>query len=165
MVILRRTNQWIDQEIIAEELGARITPKVKDSFTVKLRTIKNEKITGLWLREFKEQKIKAFFKKHKLNLKSEVFYINQIKDVKSFIEENLKKNNDIMANYWLKPFYKDRDNGHFCLISSINGPKVTFCDPGIGSKASWEADIKTLEKSMGKQFDGHLRGFAVFTSS
>ena len=165
MVILRRNLGWIDQEKIAEELDARIMPAVKNSFATKLKTTKNESSVGLWLRELKGKKILIFFKKYKLPLKTKVFYVNKVKNAKSFIEENLIKNNDIMVNYWLKPFYKDRDNGHFSLISAINNSKVTLCDPSRDSKAFWEADIDILVESMSKQFDGSERGFVIFSKT
>ncbi len=37
MIILRRNLGWIHQEKIAEELGARILPAVKDTFVRKLK--------------------------------------------------------------------------------------------------------------------------------
>ncbi len=143
--------------------SGRILPAVKDTFVRKLKITKNEKEAGLWLRELGDKKIKNFFRKYKLPLKTQVFYINEVKNVKGFIEKNLAKNNDIMVNYWLKPFYKDKDNGHFSLISAINGSKITLCDPAITHKAFWEADIDKLATSMGKKFDGNFRGFVVFT--
>lgn len=163
MVILRRNLGWVDQEKIAEELEARITSVVKKAFDVKLKITKTEDNLGLWLHEFKGKKIIDFFRKHKLPLKAEVFYISKIKNVKSFIEDNLTKDNDVMVNYWLKPFYKESDNGHFSLISAINSSRVTLCDPGRNRKAFWEADIEVLIESMGKHFDGKERGFVIFS--
>ena len=144
--------------------SGRILPAVKDTFVRKLKITKNEKEAGLWLRELGDKKIKKFFRKYKLPLKTQVFYINEVKNVKGFIENNLAKNNDIIVNYWLKPFYKERDNGHFSLVSAINGSRITLCDPSINRKPFWEAEIDKLIKSMGEQFDKHLRGFAVFTT-
>lgn len=167
MVILRRDLGWIDQEEIAKELGARIGRKQVSSFNTKLKIAKDEDETdrGLQLKEFKEKKVHDFFAKHKLSLKAEVFFISQVKNPKSFIQESIKAGNDLMVNFHHKPFHKEKNWGHFVLVSEISGDKVTLCDPGTTSKIFWQAPLEKLVRSMEKKYDPLERGFVVFSSS
>lgn len=161
-MILLRKEIWIDQEIIAEEIGARIMPKEYKLFSVKLKFPKNPKDAGINLIEFDKKRVKDFFKKHKLAITSEVFYISKIKDVKKFIKENLDKNYDIMANIHMVYFDKSKQWGHFVLIESINVNTVTFCDPDPQNKSYSTTNIPDLIKSMDKKIDGKERGFVIF---
>lgn len=132
------------------------------SFITKLKIAKNEKDAGLYLREFRNKKVKEFFTKHKLNVKP--FYVSKIKDVRTFIEVNLTKGNDIIVNFWAKPFYKASDWGHYSLAAAINKNKITLCDPYPSHKTFWKVPIDELIRAMGKQFDGNERGFIVCSS-
>ncbi len=167
MVILRRDLGWIDQEEIAKDLGARIGRKQVGSFNTKLKIAKDADETdrGLQLKEFKQKKIRAFFAKYKLPLKAEVFFVSSVKDTKNFIQKNIKAGNDMMVNFHHKPFHKEKDWGHFVLISGITGDKVTLCDPGTTNKSFWEAPVAKLVTSMEKKHDHLERGFVVFSPS
>lgn len=163
MVILRRGLPWIDQETIAKGIGARILAKRKGAFVAKLEVTKVKNKLGIRMTEFKQKKVSSFFKKNKLPLKTNVFYVSEIGDMKAFIKDNLRKGNDVMANFHNVEFDKESDYGHFALISAMKGDKVTLCDPEKYHKSFWEADIGRLVKAMGKKYDSLERGFVVFS--
>lgn len=162
MILLRR-GIWIDQEIIAKEIGARILLKEKEFFSLKLKISKDSKDAGVNLVEFDKKRMKDFFKKHKLKINPEVIHISKIKDVKKLIKENLDKGYDLMANFHMRYFDKSKNWGHFNLIEEIQGNKVTFCDPWPKNKSYWTTKVTNLAASMDKKFDGKERGFVVFS--
>ena len=162
MVLLRK-GMWMDQEEIAEKVNARIFADQKDFFSKKLRITKDDIEVGIRLREFGEERIRNFFKNLKPSLKTEIFQVSEIKEVKDFIKENLNKNNDIIANIHMRYFDKKRKFGHFVLVSEIKGDRVTLCDPSPNSQNLWITTIDKLVKSMSKKIDGLERGFAIIS--
>jgi len=162
MILLRR-HIWIDQEIIAKEIGARIMPSEKEYFTLRFTVSKNPKNAGINLVDFNKKQVRDFFKKHQLKIKIEVIHISKIKDVKKFIKENLDKRNDLMVNFHMGYFDKSKDWGHFNLIDGIKGDKITFCDPWPRNKSYWTTTISDLVAAMDKKTDGRERGFIVFS--
>lgn len=160
MILLRR-GVWIDQEQIAKETGARVLSKYAVQYVTKLPTTKDEHNVGLWLKEFRGNKVQAFLRKRKLQV--EVFYKSAVANVRDLIEENVAKGNDVVVNFWAKSFYKNSNWGHYSLASAIERNRVTLCDPYPSHKSFWEVSVDELIKSMGKQFDGNERGFVVFS--
>lgn len=160
MIFLRR-GVWIDQEVIAKEIEATILPKEVDFFSIKLGTSKNSSDAGLNLVDFDKSGVKKFFKKYELF--PQVVYISEIKNVKHFINENMGKGNDLMANFHMGYFDKSKNWGHCNLIDEIQGDSITFCDPWPQSKSYWSVTISDLAASMDKKIDGKERGFVVFS--
>lgn len=164
MILLRRNLGWIDQEDIAKEVGARIFPSAKKSFTARLKTTKSKKHVGLDMEDFVGKQMLSFFKKHKLPLKAQISWVSEIKDARKFIEENLSEKNDVMACFHGSYFDKKWLYGHYALIAALDGDKVTLCDPEKTHKSFWTTTVNKLIKAMSKQFDGYERGFVVFSN-
>lgn len=160
MILLRR-GVWMDQEEIAKEVDTKVSKKDLDKYKIKLKTTADKNKLGVSLKDFKNKEIKQFFKKN--NLEANVFSISEIKNIKEFIEDNLKKGNDVIANFWMKHFDKKKNWGHFSLISYLNGNTVTIIDPEPTNKSEWKTQITELTKAMSKQFDGRERGFIVIS--
>lgn len=162
MVLLRK-GIWMDQEDIARKVNARIFADAKNSFSTKLKITKDDTEVGIYLREFREGRIKSLLKNLRPSLKTEVFLVSEIKDIKAFIKKNLNKNNDIIANIHMSYFDKKSRFGHFVLVSEIEENEVTLCDPSPKSQSFWMTTVNKLVISMGEEFDGLERGFVVIS--
>lgn len=160
MILLRR-GMWIDQEQIAKSVDTKIPKKDLDKYKIKLKTTENKDKFGISFKDFKGKRIKNFLAKQ--NLKTRIFYISEIKDVKLFVEDNLIKGSDIIANFYMRHFDKSKDWGHFSLIASVKNNNLTIVDPEPSNKSEWQTGINKLSQAMGEQFDGRERGFIVIS--
>jgi len=160
MILLRR-GIWMDQEEIAKEVDTKISKRDINKYKVKLKTTKDKNKFGISLGDFKSKKIQNFLKQNKLKVK--VFYLSDIENVKGFIKDNLEEGNDIIANFWMSHFEKEKNWGHFSLISALNGYTLTIVDPEPSNRSEWRTTIKELTIAMGKKFDGRERGFAIIS--
>ena len=163
MILLRR-GIWVDQEEIAKEIGVKIPEEESGVFYIPLPIGKTQKEFGISLVDFNSKKMSDFLNKRNIPLRVTVYFMNEITDAGQFIADNLEKGNDVMANFWMKPFKEDLDMGHFSIISGIEENTVTICDPWPTNKSFWETHIKELMKTMRNTFDGQERGFVVFNS-
>jgi hypothetical protein len=161
-MILFRKGKWISQELLAQKIGAGIHKKDKDLYILPFPSFSGKTYRiGVDIGEFAKEKINTFLQKFKL--KSEIYRISKIKEVKAFIIENLKKGNDIMMNFWWKPF-DGRSYGHFVLVADFDSEtgEVTVCDPSPYKKSFWKASIDKFIKAMHPKWDKKERGFVVF---
>jgi hypothetical protein len=165
MILQRRGLQVLDQEQIALETGTKVEEQYKHFYSVDLPTTTNPKQVGLWLHEY--ERMNRLVEKYSLPLRVEqTVYVSRMPGVKKFIEENLAQDNDIIANMWMRMFYRGEDHGHFLVVESMlpNGA-VIFCDPNPQNPPYMTASLDKVIKSMGTQFDGKERGFVVVKSS
>jgi hypothetical protein len=164
MVLFRR-GVWVEQEQVAKELGTRISQSMVNQFYINLPIAKDDNETGTDLAEFVGEKIKALFKKYKLPLKTKIYYIDEIKNIKQFIIDNLKKGNDMMFNFSDRLYNPTSDEGHYSLVSAITGDTVTLCDPWIENKSFWQTKLNDLARET-DTIDpmGNKRGIVVFSS-
>lgn len=165
MILIRRNLSWIDQEEIAaglEKFG--VTRDAVKSFTKKLRIVP-KKDAGIYMKDFAKS-LPKFFRKRKLPLRVERYFVSKINDVEKFIIRNLKEGNDIIANVRMEPILKkEKAYGHYLPIQSFskqgNKIKVEVCDVYWKNKSFYEIDLKTLIDGMSKKWDGVERGFLV----
>lgn len=162
-MILFRRGIWIEQELLAYKISAKIDKKGKNLYVLPFKKLpSSDSRSGLEnIKHFKKIKVKNFFEKY--NLKVEVYPISKIEFIDDFIIKNLKNNNDIIVNFWWKPLIKNKNWGHYVLISEFDTKTkmMTVCDPSYNSKGFWKIKLNKIIKGMTTQFDGNERGFVV----
>ena len=158
MVLFRR-GHWVEQEELAQLLGARIKNKNIHLFTHEYEVSEDD--AGLRLEEFSKA---ADFLKEK-GLKLEIIKSTQIKDFKELITNNLEKNNDIIVNFKRAAYDPEKDWGHFSLISAIENDELEICDPSYGDKSYWKTSINKLSEAISDKFDDKERGIVVISNS
>ncbi|MBT5022238.1 hypothetical protein HOK51_00755 [Candidatus Woesearchaeota archaeon] len=162
MIFLRR-GLWEEQEEIAIELNTGILKKdtIHYSMPPKIVDGKDETKIGVALEKF-DIHLNELFKKHKFKLHAKQFDKSEIINPKNFIENNLKEDNDIIVDFWLKQT-SNSGVGHFILISGINteSEQLIICDPDGDAKSEWTISITELFDLMDKKWDGNKRGFVV----
>jgi len=160
-MILFRRDFWVDQELLAYKLGAKIDEKDRDLYRFSFKELPSDNPDiGIRIMDFKKKKVKNFFQKYKLRV--EVHLISEIDNVENFIIMNLKNNNDVIINFWWKPI-KDIDFGHHVLLSGFDTKSkiVTACDPSPQNKSFWKVELNKLIKGMSSKWTGYERGFIV----
>lgn len=158
---LFRKGVFIDQEELAKDLGIRIARKHRNLYIKKFRQLPNNHgHLGINLDDFKSNKMKKILRKY--GLVCDIAYLNKIDNHREFIIENIRKNNDIMTNIYLKPI-RNVDTGHYVLISEFDNRNdvVTICDPSFSSKSFWNITLEDLLNSMSYKWTGKYRGFLV----
>ncbi len=151
MVLLRRNIPPISQEEIGYDLGLIVPQKDKKLFC-KVR-IGKKPLAGWGTQVEKENySINRFFKKNKINLKSEYVFLTEPKRIKKFLKENLR-NKDIIVLFNYGKLYrgKEGDSGHVSIIENITGNHIVLIDPEYDVP---KRRIVTLEK-MSKAIESH----------
>jgi hypothetical protein len=161
-MILQRRGAWFDQEEIAKQIGVKIAAEEVEAFSIPLPVGNGPKELGLALDAFEGSQVKQFFAKNNIVLNPKVYRRSEITNVSEFIYENLQRGNDVMADIWMAHYVEDLPMGHYCLVSAIEGDRVTICDPWPTTEKFWETSVEDLEKAMDTSHDGTERGFVVF---
>ena len=127
MVLDRRKIKHGSQEEIGCELGL-VVPKGKAQFFTKIKTGKKP-IAGYGTQVNKKKySINNYFFKNNIKLKEAYYLLEEIKDIKKFIVENLKSGNDLIVCFDSKKLYGIGDYGHVSLIQNINNSIITLID-------------------------------------
>jgi len=164
--ILHRRDFWIDQEELAWHCKLKILKKNAKYFVRNMRITKSRKDTGTSVEKMHIY-LNKMLKDKKIPLTVEKHPISKIKDPKEFMIENLKKENDIMLDFFCKPFpVYEYEGGHVCVVSEFNSDKeiITLGDPAGELPKFWKVPLKKIIKSMDKKYDGHERGFWIVKS-
>ena len=161
MVLFKR-DSWLDQEEIAHALDVHIAKEDQHLYTLPFKLATKEEQLGVDILDFNKQDVKDFFKR--FNLTCEAHLISNIKNAAEFITTNLKQCNDVMANFWWIPI-KDKDFGHFVLITELKNDIVTICDPSYEQKSVWKCELSKLVKGMSSEWTGKERGFVVISQT
>jgi len=164
--VLHRKGYWVDQEVIAKEIKIKIPAKEKNKFTVKLKTCRKEEDCGAPNIIGKEYNlINKFFKKHKIPFKHTPYKISKIKDVKQFIIDNLKKENDIMFSFCWRGLGKPWNWGHVVLLSEFDTKtnEILIGDPSPKHPKFWKAKLDKITHAMLPKWDKEERGFYIFS--
>lgn len=128
MVLDRRNIRHGSQEELGYELGL-VVPKRDAHLLTKVRTGKKP-IAGYGTQvQKKKYSINNFFLKNKIKLKETYYPVEKIKNIKEFISENLKSNNDLIVCFDNKKLYGVGDGGHVSLVQAINKDAVILVDP------------------------------------
>jgi hypothetical protein len=167
MVILRRGFR-LDQELIAKELGIKVTKDALKALKFNYKIAKDSDIdAGYDIQHLRLNKLNSVFKKHKMPIEATFIKISKIKNIDKFILENMKNGNDIDMLFLWKAFGYNVKYAHHVLISSYNKTNkvVEVCDPALAdAKSCWKAKLSRFISGMSKKWDGKERGFFVFES-
>lgn len=161
-MILFRRGYWLSQELLAQKIGVGIDKKDKDLYLLDFPEFSNgDSRIGIALKDFEKQ-VNPLLKEY--GLKCKVYRPSQLTSLREFIERNIKANNDIIINFWLKPF-DGRGSGHFVLIADFDEKtwEVTICDSSNKKKSFWKANIEKFVEAMHQKWDGDERGFVVIS--
>lgn len=146
MVLDRRKIKHGSQEEIGYELGL-IVPKNDERFFTKVRTGRKP-VAGYGTQIQKDKySISNYFLKNKINLKETYFPVEKIKDIKSFIRDNLKIN-DLIVCFSYKKLYGTVEYGHVSLIQNMKGEIVTLVDPWKKGPAERKVKLSDLVRAM-----------------
>jgi hypothetical protein len=156
MVLLRRKLPMFSQEDIGYELGL-VVPKKYKKLLPKARTGKRPP-AGYGTQVGKERySINNFFEKHEIPLKEEFFPLEKIKNVKSWIGEQIEKDNDILVCFNYRKLYGKgrRNQGHMCILDTILNDKVILIDPEYKAPKFRKVKLKKLLEAI--KFHGEKR--------
>ena len=156
MVLFRR-NIWLEQEELAQTMGARIRSKSQHLFRLPLKIDDHDAGLNLW--EFPNNN--SWLEQH--HLKAEMFKLSQIDDLKEFITKNLQKGNDLIVNFKRTAYYPEKEWGHYALINSITEDQIELCDPSPQGKPYWKTPLTKLQHAMDNSWDNQERGIIIIS--
>lgn len=165
MILARRGFIYSDQEKLAFELGVSIDKKDKTLYRFPFKALsEKDPEVGFKRQHFTSERTKEFF--GRFNLDSNFYPINEIEDLKEFIIENFKKNNDIILNFHWRGFDKKAGlyDGHYVLASKYDDESgiITVCDPSPKQAIFWKAPLAQFEEAMKPKWgDKQLRGVVI----
>jgi len=164
-ILYRHNLDIIDQEMIGYELGLRLPKKVSYFFSNPDLKYYPNNVTIQWGTQIftKGYTINDFFKKYNIPFRiSKQHYFDNKQDLRRFLINNLKNNNDIILRLNNKLLNKDKKGcGHFSLIIQYdsNNRIITIGDPNPAFyKQMTEDDILY---SISDKIDGIQRGLFV----
>jgi len=162
-MILPRRGVWIEQELVALGLGTRIPRSALNEFHIPLPVVEAANEAGTGLEVFSGENVASFFESNGLNLRLATYHVNDIPDVETFLLESLSKGRDVLVNYSCKLYKPESEEGHYSVISAIDGAVVTLCDPWIHNKSFWETTVTDLMRHVDTEtYDGSRRGLVLF---
>lgn len=129
MVLDRRKIEHGSQEQIGYELGLTVPPGKEHLFNNVRVSDTPPTDAGYGTQVGNEQySINNYFMNNNINLKETYYTLEGISNVKEFIFENIKENNDIIVCFNIKIIYEDEDYGHVCILESLDGDSITLVD-------------------------------------
>ena len=166
MILYRRGFGLFDQQELAKYFKIKISKKETAFFNVKFKTYTSVNEDG-GLRTIDSEKIiNKFFKESKISLVAHSVKYSKINDLKEFILENIKNNNDLWLEYKMNKIHKEKSM-HDNVVESIKINKkrtfVTVVDPYWEYKPRYEISIKDLSDSISKKY-GRETGFIVISN-
>src|SRR3989338_2877746 len=163
MILLRNEFGFFSQEEIAKELDVKISEKDKNAFGVKLPIAKENEECGIKTIDSKN-KINNFFASRKLPLVATAHKSSGIINIRKFIFDNIKKDNDIWVEFHLDEREKVKVI-HDNLIQKIDCKSdgkcfVTTIDPWWGYKQIIDWPLDMLKRAIGTKY-GRECGFII----
>ena len=160
MILLKRSIPLPSQEEIGYHLGLIVPKKDKNLFQ-KVRTGKKPKAGwGTQVGE-KAYSINSFFKKNKINLKENYFFLTEPEEIKKFLKENLK-NKDIIVCFNYSKLYGTKGNsGHVSIVEDIKGNQITLIDPERNVPKYRRVSLEKLSESIKSHGKEKRGGFWV----
>ncbi|MCK5044877.1 hypothetical protein KAR26_04095 [Candidatus Parcubacteria bacterium] len=162
MILLRRNIPLISQEDIGYNLGLIVSEKYKSLFQ-KVRTGKKP-ISG-WGTQVGRSiySINNFFKKHKIDLKENYFFLCEPEEIRKFLKENLDK--DIIVCYNYPKLYDKKVEvwGAVAIIENIKGDCITLIDPGYTLPKYRKVSLKKLSEAIKIHGEARRAGFWIIS--
>ncbi len=171
MVALRR-GVWIDQEQLAFLLGIKVTAEFKDAYALQFPTTAVILESGYDVRSIDEAHVNQVLEDLEVPVLAQFFPISQIAAPHAFVIEHIEAGHDIMPLYaWcgfkseLTFFAGQERFAHFVLVSSFDTETETMqvSDPYGNNPSLWEETLDTFTEAMRPEWDGHERGFFIFS--
>jgi hypothetical protein len=166
MILYRRGFGLFDQQELAKYFKIKVGKKQLVCFNIKLdtytRTNYNE---GLKTIE-SENIINRFFKSRKIPLIAKAVPASKIRNLESFLVNNLKGNNDLWVEYKSHRIHKKpyiHDNVVESLQKTRRHFKITLVDPAPLHKPRFVIGIKELQEAISDKY-GRETGFVVISS-
>ena len=157
MILDRHKIKHSSQEDIGYELGL-VVPKNKKNLFKKTRTCKKP-LAGYGTQVGKSKhSINNYFKNNKIPLKETYYGPKDIENVKLFIENNIKRGNDMVVCFNNKTLFGSGDFGHVCLVQEIKDNIVTFVNPE-NNKVENKVELYRLVEAMSKHGEKRRGGF------
>ena len=162
MILYRRGLPIIEQEELAKFFKIHVPLSAKKFFNTTLTTRKKSE-DGIQTIE-SEGRVNRFFKKYKFPLIAKAVRASEISDLEKFIENNLRKSNDLWVEY-----KSDRIHGeHFIhdnVIESMERGKkemlVTVVDPYGEYRTRNKLLLSVLQDAINENEFGRETGFLV----
>jgi len=159
MILDRRKIKHGTQENIGCELGL-IVPKEKAHLFKKARTGKKPP-AGYGVQISKNDcSINDYFIRHNIPLEEKFYPLEKIKNIKNFITENLKNDNDIIVCFNNKLLFGVGDCGHVSLIENINNEIITLNNP-TRKKLNKKVKLQKLIKAIKYHGEKNRGGFWI----
>lgn len=147
MILDRRKIKHGSQEEIGYELGLIVSKEKAHLFT-EARTGKKP-VAGYGTQVNKKKySVNNYFSKNKIKLKEAYYPSEKIKDIKKFIVENIRNNNDLIVCFNNKKLYGEEDFGHVSLIQNINNNSITLIDPENNVPNKRKVNLQKLVDAM-----------------
>lgn len=126
MVLLKQKLPLLSQEDIGYDIGL-IVPKSYKKLLPGARTGKMP--PSGWGTQERKYPLNNFFRKYGIPLRSQFLRPSEIQNVGQWIEENIKKGNDILACFNYGLLYGGKGRGHVSVVESISDNDVMLIDP------------------------------------
>ena len=148
MILLRRNISLKSQEEIGYDLGLTVPKKDKKLFK-KVRI--GKKPGAGWGTQVGKPaySINSFFKKSRINLKEEFFFLVEPIRIKQFLKENLNKKDIIVCFNYQRLYNKAGDaTGHVSVIENIKGNYLNLIDPEYNVPKHRRVSLKKLSEAI-----------------
>ena len=162
MILLRRNIPLISQENIGYDLGL-IVPKEYKPLFKKVRT--GKKPPAGWGTQIGRSiySINKFFKKHKIDLKRDYFFLSEPEEIRKFLKENLDEDIVVCYNYPKLYNEKDEEKGAVAIVEKIKGDWITLIDPGATLPKYRKVSLQKLSEAIRTHTKKRGAGFWVIS--
>lgn len=151
MILYRNWYPLYEQDYLAKYFDIKIEEKCQWAFWVELNYF-TQKWYDEWLKTIEsENLINQFFLDHNISLSAKSYKISQIENLDSFIQSNIKKNNDLWVEYKIHEIF-NINWVHDWLIESIDTSEIIMLDTDSGSPSRFSISSEKLQKSLGTDF-------------
>ena len=165
MILYRRGLGLFDQEELAKFFKINVCKNDLKCFNAKLEVFNPTNI-GISIKTTDSEKIiNQFFKEKNINLNAKAFKYSKISNLKEFLIENLKNNNDLWLEYKTHKIHGNKfiHDNVIESVKTISGKtKITLVDPYWEYKPRLDVSIEDLEESISDKF-GRETGFIVIS--
>jgi len=163
MILYRRGYGLFDQEKLAKFFDVRVSPEARKAFNVRL---------GLYSRIGFDEGIKTiesaatvnrFFRTQKIPLVATAVRASEIKDLKKFITEHLKANDDLWIEYKINSIHGGasiHDNVVESIRTRDGSTSVVLVDPDGELKTRNAVSLSAIKEAISDTF-GRETGFIV----
>ncbi len=167
MILYRRGFGLFDQQMLAQYFKIKIGKDDLKCFNIKLTTFtKTNFDEGLKTIE-SAGIVNRFFKAQKISLMAKAIRASEIKNLETFIIQNLKQNNDLWVEYKSHKTHGEKfihDNVVESVVKTKKTVGVILIDPAPYHKPRLSVSLEKLTEAISKKY-GRETGFIVISST